>query len=102
MLLFQLRNRQFDYVYLSISFALQNCNWREWNRASEPVEAKTANTLKSDLFVASLLKEEVVLVNQKMKSLVLAFVSFLAISTINCEVYHEETFPDGKFRFRCL
>ncbi|XP_047986146.1 calreticulin [Leguminivora glycinivorella] len=32
-----------------------------------------------------------------MKSLVLAFVSFLAIYSVNCEVYYEETFPDDKW-----
>lgn len=36
------------------------------------------------------------LCESKMKSLVLAVVSLLAISSINCEVFFEEKFPDGK------
>lgn len=32
-----------------------------------------------------------------MKGFVLAIVSLLAISTINCDVYFEEKFLDGKF-----
>lgn len=48
--------------------------------------------------MASPLTARVVSANQKMKSLALIFVSLLAVYSINCEVYFEEKFPDGKCR----
>lgn len=40
---------------------------------------------------------EGVVSKKKMKSLVLTLVSLLALYSVNCDVYFEEKFPDGKF-----